>query len=230
MKGPISKRFSLDGHSNTASLIDHTLLRADASAADITKLCLEAKQYGFYSVCVNPANINICRKLLKYSQVKICTVIGFPLGASMASVKQYEAKEAVKSGAHEIDMVINVGALKSGNVGIVSREIKLVRKAAAGKVLKVIIETGLLTKKEKITACLIARRCGADYVKTSTGFSGGATAGDIRLMRKTIGNSIGIKASGGIKTAEALLEMLSAGATRIGTSSAVIILQTLKKC
>jgi deoxyribose-phosphate aldolase len=228
MKVHKSKRFSQGVHSNTASVIDHTLLRADAVVADITKLCFEAKQNGFYSVCVNPFNIDICRKLLKGSPVKICTVIGFPLGASMASVKQCEAKQAAKSGADEIDMVINVGALKSGNIGKVSREIKLVRKAAAGKVIKVIIETGLLTKKEKIKACRIVKRCGADFIKTSTGFAGGATAGDIRLIRRTVGKSMGIKASGGIKTAETLMEMLSAGATRIGTSSAVAILRTLQ--
>jgi deoxyribose-phosphate aldolase len=227
MKG-LKKRFLTGGLSGVASLIDHTLLKPDASFADVTKLCREAKQHGFYSVCVNPANIDICRRLLRNSQVKICAVVGFPLGASTAYVKEYEAKEAVKSGADEIDMVVNIGALKSGDFGLVSREIKLVRKAIPGKTLKVIIETGLLTREEKIATCLAAMKGGADFVKTSTGFAAGATARDVRLIRNMVGSSMGIKASGGIKTAGRFFKMLAAGATRIGTSSAVHIMKTLK--
>lgn len=227
MKRLKKKRFLLDELSGVASLIDHTLLKADASVEDITELCREAKQFGFYSVCVNPANIGVCRGLLRNSKVKICTVVGFPLGASTASVKEYEAKEAGKSGADEIDMVVNIGAIKSGDFGLVAREIKLVRKTIPGKVLKVIIETGFLTREEKIKTCLIAKRGEADFVKTSTGYISGATAGDVRLIRKTVGSSMGIKASGGIKTIETFIEMLVAGATRIGTSSAVQIIKAL---
>jgi len=229
MKRLKKKRILLNGLSSVASKIDHTLLKADANTVDISKLCREAIQYGFHSVCVNPSNIVLCRRLLRGSRVKICAVIGFPLGASMASVKAYEADKAVKSGADEIDMVANIGALKSRDYGLVSREIKLVRKTIANRSLKVIIETGLLTRNEKIKACLIARQAGADFIKTSTGFVSGATVSDVKLIRKTVGASMGIKASGGIKTAETFLKMLAAGATRIGTSSAAPISRVLMR-
>ena len=207
-------------------LIDHTLLKPDASIEAIEKLCEEALKYDFVSVCVNPGFVPLCAKLLKGSNVKVCTVIGFPLGATLPSVKVYETKEAVREGADEIDMVINVSQLKAKNDAYAYQEIKDIKAACDGKLLKVIIETCLLTDEEKVRACELSVKAGADFVKTSTGFStGGATAEDVALMRKTVGPHIGVKASGGVRTHEDMVEMVKAGANRIGTSNGVKLLQ-----
>lgn len=201
-------------------LIDHTILKPDASIEAIKKICQEAKEYNFMSVCVNPAYISLCKEELKGSDVKVCTVIGFPLGATLPQAKVAETREAVMEGADEIDMVINVTMLKAKNDNYVYEEIERVRRSCVGKVLKVIIETCLLTDEEKVRACLLAKKAGADFVKTSTGFStGGATVHDVALMRKTVGNEMGVKASGGVRTHEDLLAMVEAGANRIGTSA-----------
>ncbi len=200
--------------------IDHTLLKADATNEQFDKLCNEAKEYGFASVCVNPSRVKYCYELLKDSDVKVCTVVGFPLGATSTFAKVQETKRAVKDGAKEIDMVINIGMLKDQDYKYVLNDIKAVRKVSP--FLKVIIETCLLTDDEKVKACLLAKEAKADFVKTSTGFStGGATKEDIALMRKTVGPNIGVKASGGIKTYEEMLSMIENGATRIGTSRGV---------
>jgi deoxyribose-phosphate aldolase len=207
-----------------ASVIDHTLLKADATADDIRRLCAEAAHYRFYSVCVNPFYVALCKWLVLETPVKVCAVVGFPLGATTAEAKACEAARAVSDGADEVDMVIAIGALKSGDEKAVLADVRAVRKAVAGKVLKVIIETGYLSNEEKVTACLLAQKADADFVKTSTGFgAGGATEDDIRLMRRTVGPAMGIKASGGIRTREAALRMLQAGATRIGASASVKI-------
>ena len=201
-------------------LIDHTILKPDASIEAIKKICQEAKEYNFMSVCVNPAYISLCKEELKGSDVKVCTVIGFPLGATLPQAKAAETREAVMEGADEIDMVINVTMLKAKNDDYVYQEIEKVRRSCVGKVLKVIIETCLLTDEEKVRACLLAKKAGADFVKTSTGFStGGATVHDVALMRKTVGEDMGVKASGGVRTHEDLLAMVEAGANRIGTSA-----------
>ncbi|MBY6267717.1 deoxyribose-phosphate aldolase, partial [Parageobacillus thermoglucosidasius] len=186
---------------NIAKMIDHTLLKADTTKAQIVKLCEEAKQYGFASVCVNPTWVATAAELLKGTDVKVCTVIGFPLGANTPETKAFETKNAIENGATEVDMVINIGALKDGNDDLVERDIRAVVEAAKGKALvKVIIETCLLTEEEKVRACQLAVKAGADYVKTSTGFStGGATTEDVALMRKTVGPNIGVKASGGVR-------------------------------
>lgn len=205
---------------NYNKFIDHTILKPDASIEDIKRICKEAKEYNFMSVCVNPAFIDLCKNELKDSDVKVCTVIGFPLGATLPQAKALETREAVFEGVDEIDMVINVTMLKAHQDDYVYNEIEKVRRSCMGKVLKVIIETCLLTDEEKVRACLLAKKAGADFVKTSTGFStGGATVHDIELMRKTVGPEMGVKASGGIRTHEDLLAMIKAGATRIGTSS-----------
>ncbi|WP_160035739.1 deoxyribose-phosphate aldolase [Paenibacillus sp. An7] len=209
-----------------APLIDHTLLKADARREDIIKLAEEAKEYGFASVCVNPGFVSTAYEVLKDTpQVKVCTVIGFPLGANTSEVKAYETKDAIANGATEVDMVINISALKDGNDDYVAADIKAVVDAAKGKALtKVIIETCLLTEEEKVRACKLAVQAGADFVKTSTGFStGGATKEDIALMRKTVGPDVGVKASGGVRSAEDALVMIEAGASRIGTSGGVAI-------
>ncbi|MBD7970665.1 deoxyribose-phosphate aldolase [Paenibacillus gallinarum] len=209
-----------------APLIDHTLLKADARREDIIKLAEEAKTYGFASVCVNPGFVSTAYEVLKDTpQVKVCTVIGFPLGATTSEVKAYETKDAIANGATEVDMVINISALKDGNDDYVAADIKAVVDAAKGKALtKVIIETCLLTEEEKVRACKLAVQAGADFVKTSTGFStGGATKEDIALMRKTVGPDVGVKASGGVRSSEDALVMIEAGATRIGTSGGVAI-------
>ena len=210
---------------NIAKMIDHTLLKADTTKAQIMKLCEEAKQYGFASVCVNPTWVATAAELLKGTDVKVCTVIGFPLGASTPETKAFETKNAIENGAEEVDMVINIGALKDGNDDLVERDIRAVVEAAKGKALvKVIIETCLLTEEEKVRACQLAVKAGADYVKTSTGFStGGATTEDVALMRKTVGKNIGVKASGGVRDIKSAMAMIEAGATRIGTSSGVAI-------
>ncbi len=211
-----------------ASLIDHTLLKPEASEADIRKLCEEAAQFGFASVCVNPGWVKKASEFLKGSGVPVCTVIGFPLGATLSDVKAYEARRAIFNGAREVDMVINIGALKSGDVCAVEDDIRAVAEAAHenGVLCKVIIETALLTDDEKIRACIASKNAGADFVKTSTGFSkGGATVEDIALMRRTVGSSLGVKASGGVKGIDDARAMFEAGATRIGASVGVKIAQ-----
>ena len=206
-------------------LIDHTLLRSDASPEDIAKLCDEAKQFGFASVCINPFYVPLAASLLKGSDVKVCTVIGFPLGSNMTKTKIQEAQLALHNGADEFDMVINIGMLKSANYDYVEEEIRLIKEAIGKKILKVIIETCLLTDDEKIHACICAKTAGADFVKTSTGFSkSGATVHDVELIRKTVGPDMGVKASGGIKTHDDLVTMINAGANRIGTSSGIKII------
>lgn len=210
---------------NIARYIDHTLLKPDVTRKDITRLCAEAKRYNFAAVCVNPAFVKTASALLSGAPVKICTVIGFPLGTTTTAVKAFEAAEAVENGADEIDMVLNPGALKGGDSEYVAAEISAVVTAARGKTVKVILETGLLSEGEKIMACRLAKKAGAHYVKTSTGFGpGGATVSDIRLMREAVGAGMGVKASGGVRTRGAALEMIGAGASRIGTSSGVFML------
>ena len=206
-------------------MIDHTLLKADATKAEMQKLCQEAMDNRFISVCVNPSQIPLCRELLKGSDVKVCTVIGFPLGATSTKTKVFEAREAVENGATEVDMVINVGAAKSGDWDYVKNDIEMVAIAVSGRaLLKVIIETSLLTDEEKVRVCAICKLVGADFVKTSTGFStGGATVEDVRLMRKVVGSEMGVKASGGVRDVETAKAMVEAGATRLGTSSGVVI-------
>lgn len=208
-------------------MIDHTLLKADAGRAAIIQLAEEARQYGFASVCVNPAWVKTAAEVLKDSPVKVCTVIGFPLGASAPEVKVFEASHAIAEGAGEVDMVINIGALKDGDDGLVLRDIAGVVQAAAGKALvKVIIETCLLTDEEIVRACKLSVEAGADFVKTSTGFStGGATVEAVELMRKTVGPNVGVKASGGVRTLADAEAMIKAGATRLGTSAGVAIAQ-----
>jgi deoxyribose-phosphate aldolase len=211
-----------------ASSIDHTLLKPDATQDQIAQLCEEAREYGFAAVCVNPTNVKLATELLKGSSVAVCTVIGFPLGATLPEVKAYEAQQALNHGATEIDMVINIGALKSEDYELVEQDIAAVTRTCHenGAICKVIIEAALLTEEEKSTACQLAKKAGADYVKTSTGFGpGGATVEDVTLMRRVIGPSMGIKAAGGIRTLKTALEMIEAGATRIGTSSSVKIMQ-----
>ena len=206
-------------------LIDHTLLKQDATPEQIIALCEEAKQFDFMSVCVNPAYVPLAAQCLAGSDVKVCTVIGFPLGMNLTRTKVEEAELAIKEGADEIDMVINVGMLKAGNDQYVEEEIRELKAVAGKKVLKVIIETCLLTDEEKVRACIASKNAGADFVKTSTGFStGGATVHDVALMRKTVGPEMGVKASGGVRTHEDLLAMVEAGATRIGTSNGTKII------
>ncbi len=210
---------------NYNKLIDHTLLKPTATGEDIKHLCKEAIDFDFMSVCVNPCYVSLAKECLKGSDVKVCTVIGFPLGANETEIKVKEAELAILHGANEIDMVINVGALKEGNDDYVYTEIKKIKEVAGKLVLKVIIETCLLTDEEKVRACLLAKKAGADFVKTSTGFStGGANVHDVKLMRETVGKEMGVKASGGVKTHEDLLAMVEAGATRIGTSNGTKII------
>ena len=209
--------------------IDHTLLKANATDEAIIKLCDEALQYDFASVCVNPGYIKLCAEKLKGSDVKVCTVVGFPLGATSTESKVFETKQAVKDGATEIDMVINVSRLHEGDDEYVLNEIRKIRRACKGLVLKVIIETCLLTDEEKVRACKLSKKAKADFVKTSTGFStGGATVYDVALMRKTVGKKMHVKASGGIRDSKAFLEMIAAGADRIGASSGIQIMEDLK--
>jgi deoxyribose-phosphate aldolase len=211
-----------------ASLIDHTLLKADATETDIKKLCDEAAKFGFASVCVNPGWVKKASEFLRGTSVPVCTVIGFPLGATLPDVKAYEARRAIFNGAREVDMVINIGALKSGDDCLVEDDIRAVADAAHenGVLCKVIIETALLTDEEKVRACLASRNAGADFVKTSTGFStGGATVDDVALMRRTVGSALGVKASGGVKGIDDARAMFQAGATRIGASVGVKIAQ-----
>ncbi|MGA9287970.1 MAG: deoxyribose-phosphate aldolase [Anaerobacillus sp.] len=210
-----------------ASMIDHTALKPDTSREQIEKLCEEAREFNFASVCVNPTWVSLAAEKLKGAEAKVCTVIGFPLGAVTTETKAFETKDAIEKGATEVDMVINIGALKDGDNHLVERDIKAVVEAAKDKALvKVIIETCLLTDEEKTRACELSVKAGADYVKTSTGFStGGATVEDIKLMRKTVGPNIGVKASGGVRDLEGSNAMIDAGATRIGASAGVKIVQ-----
>jgi deoxyribose-phosphate aldolase len=213
---------------NLAGMIDHTLLKPDATPDQIAQLCFEARKHSFASVCVNPAWVPLCAELLKGSPVKVCTVIGFPLGATAPEVKAFEATNAINQGATEIDMVINIGALKARDLDLVAKDIRGVVAAAHSRsmLVKVIIETSLLTDEEKVIACLLSKESGADFVKTSTGFSGGgATVNDISLMRRVVGPEMGVKASGGVRTYEDAEAMIKAGATRIGASAGVKIIQ-----
>lgn len=214
-------------NSGLASYIDHTLLRTNANVEEIKKLCQEAREYKFASVCVNSSNIPLAVELLRGSGVKACSVVGFPLGAMTTKAKVAETKEVIENGATEIDMVINVGALKSGNWDLVKDDIESVVIAAKGKALvKVIIETCLLTDEEKVRVCQISKMAGADFVKTSTGFStGGATVEDVKLMRLVVGPDMGVKASGGVKDYAAAMAMINAGANRLGTSSGIAIVK-----
>lgn len=207
---------------NLASYIDHTLLKPTATKADILQLCEEAKQYHFASVCVNPCWVALCAETLKDTGVNVCTVIGFPLGANTSEIKAAEAAQAIKQGATEVDMVINIGALRGENTEYVYQDILAVRKASEGKILKVIIETSYLTNEEKKTACELSAKAGADFVKTSTGFSNaGATVEDVKLMKEASG--IKVKASGGVRTKEDALKMIEAGASRLGASAGIKI-------
>lgn len=212
-----------------AKMIDHTLLKADATDAQIKKLAEEAIEHGFASVCINPCHVKYVADILKNSNVKVCTVIGFPLGANTVETKVFETKEAISNGAHEIDMVLNIGKLKVGDYDYVKNEIEAVTHAAKSFgdiIVKVILETCYLSDEEKIKACKITVDAGADFVKTSTGFgSGGATVHDVELMRKAVGENFGVKASGGIRTAEFAREIVKAGANRIGTSSGIQIVK-----
>lgn len=208
-----------------AKLIDHTLLKSDAKEDDIKKLCDEAIKYQFYSVCINPCYIELAKNFLKNSDIKICTVISFPLGTSTTTTKIFEALEVAKIGADEIDMVMNIGMFKSKKYDYVYEEISSIKNIIKDKILKVIIETAVLNDEEKIKASEIVKKSGADFVKTSTGFSQrGAKKEDILLIRKVVGDNFGIKASGGIKTYEQAIELIKAGATRIGSSSSVKII------
>ena len=215
---------------NLSKYIDHTMLKADASQAEIIKLCQEAKQYDFYSVCINPNFVELAAKELKDTSVKVCTVIGFPLGASTSNTKAFETKDAIEKGATEVDMVINISKLKDKKDKEVLEDIMAVVDSSNGKALvKVIIETCLLTDEEKERACLLSKQAGANFVKTSTGFStGGATKQDIALMRKTVGEKIGVKASGGVRTYEDAVTMIESGATRIGASASIAIVTNSK--
>lgn len=213
-----------------ASYIDHTALKPGTTREEIIKLCEEAKKYGFASVCVNPANVAIASNLLRSSRVKVCTVVGFPLGATSTFTKAMETRDAIANGATEIDMVINVGALKSKDYELVKNDIARVVESASGNTVKVILETSLLTNEEKIKACELSKLAGADFVKTSTGFStGGATVEDIKLMRETVGPSMGVKASGGIRDTATAMQMINQGATRIGASASVGIVKGEKQ-
>ncbi len=213
---------------NLAKMIDHTLLKPDATPDQIAQLCFEARKHGFVSVCINPAWVKLSAQLLSGSPVKVCTVIGFPLGASAPEVKVFETRNAIEQGACEIDMVINVGALKARDLELVARDIRgvVVEAHAKGAIVKVIIEAVLLTDEEKTIACLLSKEAGADFVKTSTGFAGGgATVHDVTLMRRAVGPEMGVKAAGGVRTYEDAETMIRAGATRIGASAGVKIIQ-----
>ena len=205
--------------------IDHTLLKPEPTQEQVEKILCEAKEYDFASVCVNPTWVSLAAESLKDSDVKVCTVIGFPLGANTSAVKAFETEDAIANGADEIDMVINIGALKAGNDALVLDDIKAVVDASGDKLVKVIIEACLLTDEEKVRACQLSKEAGADYVKTSTGFStGGATVADVALMRKTVGPDMGVKASGGARSYEDAIAFIEAGASRIGASSGVAIM------
>jgi len=209
-----------------ASYIDHTILSADATQEKVERICFEAIKYHFASVCVNGCWVRLCTKLLSGSGVKVCCVVGFPLGAMSARVKAFEAKQAITDGAEEIDMVMNIGWLKGHDDGLIQDEVAAVKLASRGRLLKVIIEACLLTEEEKVRACRLAKSAGADFVKTSTGFSkGGATVEDVKLMRKVVGTDCGVKAAGGIHTYEEAKAMIEAGANRIGASAGIAIVE-----
>jgi deoxyribose-phosphate aldolase len=215
-----------------AHMIDHTLLKPEATQDQIAQLCYEARKYSFASVCVNPANVKLCAQLLKGSSIPVCTVVGFPLGATSTEAKVFETQQTIRDGATEVDMVTNVGALKSRDYELVERDVASVARAchANNTILKVIIEAALLTDEEKVVACQLAKVAGADFVKTSTGFGpGGATVEDVALMRRVVGPAMGIKAAGGIRTYEDAQKMIAAGATRIGASASVRIIQGAEK-
>ena len=209
-----------------AKMIDHTILKPDATKEEVIKICEEAKKYNFASVCINPSRIKLAKDILDGSEVKICTVIGFPLGATSTESKRFETEQAIKDGATEVDMVINIGSLKDKDYDYVYNDIRAVVEVAKNKALtKVIIETCLLNDDEKVIACNLAKKAGADFVKTSTGFSTkGATAEDIKLMRETVGENIGVKASGGVRTYDQAMEMINNGANRIGASASIAII------
>lgn len=210
-----------------ASYIDHTLLKPEATKEQVMKLCVEAREYKFASVCINPAFVELASSMLKDTEVKVCTVVGFPLGANTTALKVEETKQAIREGAEEIDMVINIGALKAGDAKLVEDEIRAVVEAAKGQLVKVIIETCLLTREEKILACQLSEKAGAHYVKTSTGFStGGATAEDVALMREVVGDRLGVKASGGVRDLITAQNMIEAGASRIGSSNSTVIVNS----
>lgn len=212
-----------------AGMIDHTNVKPDASLDDIRKLCSEAADYGFSSACVTPTNVAPAYEILKSTDVNVCAVVGFPLGTNKAEIKSFEALVAVEDGAVELDMVLNIGALKSSQDSLVLRDIEGVVESADGMVVKVIIETALLTDNEKIRACNISKNAGADFVKTSTGVGySGATAKDVALIRETVGKDMGVKASGGIRNIETTLEMIEAGASKIGTSTGPAIMDGFK--
>jgi len=215
-----------------AKMIDYTQIKPTATKNDIEKLCKEAEKYGFGCVCVNSMYVSLANQLLKGTDVKVCSTVGFPFGATLPEVKAFEAKKAMERGAQEIDMVINIGALKSGDHGTVKKDIETVvnvKRSHSDLVVKVIIETGYLTTQEKIMACRLAKEAGADFVKTSTGLVGGATVEDVKLMRKTVGKNMGVKAAGGIRTFKEALTMIEAGANRIGTSTGVAIIEGFPK-
>jgi deoxyribose-phosphate aldolase len=218
----------IPGDPSLAGMIDHTLLKPDATQQEIAQLCFEARKHSFASVCVNPTWVRLCAQLLQGSPVKVCTVIGFPLGATAPEVKAFEAQNAIEHGATEIDMVINIGALKARDLDLVAKDIRGVVNVAhaRGHIVKVILETALLSDEEKTIASLLSKEAGADFVKTSTGFaSGGATVHDVTLMRRVVGPQMGVKASGGVRTYEDAENMIKAGATRIGASAGVKIIQ-----
>lgn len=208
-----------------ANMIDHTLLKAIATREDVINICKEAKEHNFFSVCINPTHVALAKKELEGSNVDVCTVIGFPLGANTPAVKAFETKDAIANGADEVDMVINIGALKDKNYDLVFEDIKAVVDAADKKALvKVIIETCYLTDEEKVKACELAVKAGTDFVKTSTGFgTGGSTPADIKLMRETVGDNIGVKASGGVRCEKDAIAVIEAGASRIGASASIAI-------
>lgn len=213
---------------NVAAMIDHTLLKPQAEPSQIRRLCEEAITWGFASVCVNPCYVNLCAGLLADSPVRVCTVIGFPLGAAATAVKAFETEDAVRNGADEIDMVINIGMIKAGDRAYVENDIRRVVEAADGRLVKVIIEACLLTDEEKVLACQASKAAGADFVKTSTGFStGGAVPRDVALMRRTVGPDMGVKAAGGIHSAAEAIACLEAGANRLGVSAGIAVVSEL---
>jgi deoxyribose-phosphate aldolase len=216
-----------------AKMIDHTLIKPTATKNDIVKLCKEAEKHGFGCVCVNSAYVPLAKQLLRETDVKVASTVGFPFGSSLPEVKAFEATKALEKGAREIDMVLNIGALKSGDYETVKKDIERVvdikRSHGNDLMIKVIIETGYLTKEEKVMACKLSKEAGADFVKTSTGFVGGATVEDVRLMRETVGQDMGVKAAGGIRTLREALALIEAGANRIGTSTGVAIIEEFPK-
>ena len=215
-----------------ARMIDHTQIKPNATKDDVTKLCGEAKDFGFGCVCVNSTYVSLAAQLLRETDVKVCSTVGFPFGAVLSEVKAFEASRAVENGAREIDMVINIGALKSGDYEMVRRDIEAVvdvKHLHRNLIVKVIIETPYLTHEEKVTACKLVKDAGADFVKTATGLVGGATVEDVRLIRETVGQDMGVKAAGGIRTSQQALTMIEAGANRIGTSTGVALVEGLEE-